>query len=102
MTSGIQTWHNQGAMGTRKVDYAMSEQEHEKDTMGRDLPAIGEVYERWLTIDQAMEQTRFTSKQGLRDAVIAGRIAGYKLGTERRGEWRVDPSTLGDYRNDLI
>lgn len=79
-----------------------NEEKQEVDTKGRPLPSVGEVYENWLTVEQAMKLTRFTTKQGLRDAVIAGRIAGYKVGSKRRGEWRIDPSTLGDYRNDLI
>jgi len=74
--------------------------EPQKDSMGRIAPNIGVLYEQWIPVRQVVERTRFTSAQGVIDAIHRGDIAGVKVGKKYRGEWRVDHDTIGEWLLD--
>jgi hypothetical protein len=70
-----------------------------------DLPDDGYIYMNWLTTAQASEKLGIT-----RQAIIAAikrwtgdpndplAMRGVKLGTTRRGEWRVEPESVERYK----
>lgn len=60
------------------------------------LPSIGVIYETWLTIDQAAKIMQ-VSESAARRACVAEKIRSQKMGSKRRGEWRVDPRAARQY-----
>lgn len=61
-----------------------------------DLPSIGIIYETWLTIEQAAKVMQ-VSESAARRACTDHRIRSLKMGSERRGEWRIDPEAARQY-----
>ena len=60
------------------------------------LPPIGYIYEHWLTVKAAAEIMR-VNESNVRYLCIEKRIRAVKVGSERRGEWRVDPDSARRY-----
>ena len=61
-----------------------------------DLPPIGEIYEHWLTTKQAAEIIGM-SVAGVAYLCAKKKIRAVKIGSERRGEWRIDPDAARQY-----
>jgi excisionase family DNA binding protein len=60
------------------------------------LPPIGYIYEHWLTVKAAAEIMR-VNESNVRYLCIEERIRAVKVGSERRGEWRIDPDSARRY-----
>ena len=60
------------------------------------LPSIGIIYETWLTIEQAAKIMK-VSESAARHACITQKIRSKKMGSKRRGEWRIDPLAARQY-----
>jgi excisionase family DNA binding protein len=72
-----------------------------RDNMG-DVVDLNEVMTKWLSTVEAAESLGY-SRQYITQILIARkRIRAYKHGTERRGEWYVDPQSVEAYKQSKL
>jgi hypothetical protein len=60
--------------------------------------SLGDIFTTWYTSQQVIELTGLKSTPGIAYALQSGRLHGYKLGTKRRGEWRIDPKSVERFK----
>lgn len=65
-----------------------------------DFPPINEIYETWLTTAEVVERTDYNSHQSVIYNIRKGYIRGVKLGSDSRGEYRVDPDIIDGIEKD--
>lgn len=63
------------------------------------FPSDGYVLDHWLTTKQAADKLKVKSVQAVQGLIRREKLRAKKIGSERRGEWRIDPQSLEDYMN---
>ena len=62
-----------------------------------DLPPIGEIYEHWLTTAQVAQMHNMTVS-AVHYLCAENKLRAIKIGSKRRGEWRIDPISARNYK----
>ena len=65
-----------------------------------DLPPIGEIYETWLTAKAVAEMHNMTVRS-VQYLCKVERLRAVKIGSQYRGEWRIDPKSAAAYKRKM-